>query len=124
MKTRVTGPSNATRLIEMCEQRKKGESIHSGQFMVSHIENNEEEEAEDAEREQIIGLLADAASGGQVDESGQGTSINCHIASPVTCTDLQIYNPLLACQRAGNDLSQIIDHDLSTVFNTLNVTYT
>lgn len=111
--------------------RKSGESIHSGQFMVSHIENNDEEE--DVERDKIIELLtedessASGVTGGGSCAGASGIGITPSGVPPVVmpCTDLQIYNPSTAANRAASDhLGHIIDTDLSTVFNTLNVTYT
>lgn len=86
---------------------KKSESIHSGQFMVSHFENNDEE---DIESDEIIEGLP------KVDET-VGT-----VAPAPSCTDLQLYNPNIF--RGSSDLGNLIDSDLSTVFRTLNVTYT
>uniref|UniRef100_A0A336M9X4 CSON013117 protein n=1 Tax=Culicoides sonorensis TaxID=179676 RepID=A0A336M9X4_CULSO len=88
------------------------ESIHSGQFMVSHFEKDDEEDPDDDE---IVEML-----------SPQQTQDSI-ISDPVTvtaghCMDLQRYNPAVAGQH--KTLSSVeIDSDLSTIFNTLNVTY-
>lgn len=113
--TTTTMATNSRNLLEMCE-RKKAESIHSGQFMVSHIENNEdeddEEEASEVRSEQIMKLLSSA--------EGEAASPAAQVVAP--CTDLVVahHRPTFTC----SDLGHIIDTDLSTVFNTLNVTYT
>lgn len=88
-------------------ESRKSESIHSGQFMVSHFENNDEE---DIETDEIIEGLPKV-------EEAVGVP-----ATIPTCTDLQPYNPNLLA--VTSDLGHLIDSDLSTVFRTLNVTYT
>lgn len=82
------------------ESKKSCESIHSGQFMVSHFETElDEYPAEDEED------IAEAPA--------PSTS-----ASANACLQLERYKP----DKRISDVYEI-DSDLSRVFNTLNVTY-
>ena len=89
------------------ESKKNCESIHSGQFMVSHFEQEPDEyqdyPAEDDEE------IADSSS------STPRPPI------PSTSMQLERYKPLQPEKRISEVYE--IDSDLSQVFNTLNVTY-
>lgn len=92
------------------ESKKNCESIHSGQFMVSHFE--QEEEAEDEYQDYPV----DDDECDDISESSNskilpGTSTNL-------CTQLERYRP-----QTTQEKHYEIDSDLSQVFNTLNVTY-
>jgi hypothetical protein len=83
------------------------ETIHSGQFMVSHIEGQEDDLEED-----------DDGSAGIT--SPLGSDVIPYIEYTNNAT-IEKYNP---CRSDGRTVSQVeIDTDLSTIFNTLNVTY-
>lgn len=84
------------------ESKKNCESIHSGQFMVSHFETElDEYPAEDEED------IAEAASAVPSTSTGNNASLQ-----------LERYKP----EKRISDVYEI-DSDLSQVFNTLNVTY-
>uniref|UniRef100_A0A182K780 RPA_interact_C domain-containing protein n=1 Tax=Anopheles christyi TaxID=43041 RepID=A0A182K780_9DIPT len=125
------------------EERKRcGETIHSGQFMVSHFETEGAEDDDDdlgMQMEEVkpadlisadtAGVIRPvSASGGLSDvasvTSGAGALVPlANICSAEPQNQLARYVP----RHAGNrsTVSQVeIDTDLSTVFNTLNVTYT
>lgn len=86
----------------MKTESKKSESIHSGQFMVSHFEQEPDLDE-------------------YIDESDETTE-------PVQSTSSTSTNVCMQLERykaPDKTLSQVyeIDSDLSQVFNTLNVTY-
>jgi hypothetical protein len=85
------------------ESKKNCESIHSGQFMVSHFETELDEEypAEDEE-----------------DIAETSTAVPSTSTSSNACLQLEKYKP----DKRISDVYEI-DSDLSQVFNTLNVTY-
>jgi hypothetical protein len=83
------------------ESKKNCESIHSGQFMVSHFETELDEYP--AEDEEDIAETSTAPS----------TSTGAN-----SCLQLERYKP----DKRISDVYEI-DSDLSQVFNTLNVTY-
>ncbi|ETN58637.1 hypothetical protein AND_009796 [Anopheles darlingi] len=135
------------------EERKRcGETIHSGQFMVSHFETEGAEDddddlgmqidAEDVKPSLISSdaVLLPSATGGIVsedrpaniralvplgsDSTGACSSTNA-IALPRESNQLARYVPRPLHLSSRSTVSQVeIDTDLSTVFNTLNVTYT
>ena len=95
------------------DSKKNCESIHSGQFMVSHFEQEPDEyqdyPADDDECEEI---------------PEPSTSRNPRIipsTSSGVCMSLERYKPLQPEKRISEVYE--IDSDLSQVFNTLNVTY-
>lgn len=86
----------------------QSESIHSGQFMVSHFEKDDDEEEidDDTITDVVVSPRHDS-------DSGDGK-------------ELQRYNGALASYHIQHKTivsSVEIDTDLSTIFNTLNVTY-
>lgn len=94
------------------ESKKNCESIHSGQFMVSHFEQEPDEyqdyPGDDDECEEI----ADSSS----------TRVNpIPSTSTGVCMDLERYKPLESEKRISEVYE--IDSDLSQVMSTLNVTY-
>ncbi|XP_070492951.1 carbohydrate-responsive element-binding protein isoform X2 [Chironomus tepperi] len=93
------------------ESKKNCEHIHSGQFMVSHFE--QEEEAEDEYQDYPVDDDDD-----ECDEISESSTSKI-IPGPSTnvCTQLERYRP------QAQDKHYEIDSDLSQVFNTLNVTY-
>ncbi|XP_049529710.1 uncharacterized protein LOC125948076 isoform X1 [Anopheles darlingi] len=135
------------------EERKRcGETIHSGQFMVSHFETEGAEDddddlgmqidAEDVKPSLISSdaVLLPSATGGIVsedrpaniralvplgsDSTGACSSTNA-TALPRESNQLARYVPRPLHLSSRSTVSQVeIDTDLSTVFNTLNVTYT
>lgn len=86
----------------------KGEQLHSGHFMVSSLEEAEVEDDFEEELQQMEEPIS------------QPPAYQPAPQNPTSAHNLQleryIPNPQL-------DLTQVIDSDLSTVFNTLNVTY-
>lgn len=97
------------------DSKKNCESIHSGQFMVSHFEQEPDEyqdyPVDDDESEQIA-------------EPSYSSRIVIPSMIPSTssvCMQLERYKP----QEPEKRISEVyeIDSDLSQVFNTLNVTY-
>lgn len=93
------------------EAKKNCESIHSGQFMVSHIEQEEPDEYQDP----------DYTADEDEDEEVVDASKSKLIPGPSgICTQLERYKPQAA---ATSSRHYEIDSDLSQVFNTLNVTY-
>lgn len=88
------------------ESKKNCESIHSGQFMVSHFEQEAEDEYQDY-----------PADDDESDDISDSNSTKIVLPGPSTnvCTQLERYRPSPAHYE--------IDSDLSQVFNTLNVTY-
>lgn len=97
------------------DAKKNCESIHSGQFMVSHFEQEPDEyqdyPADDDECEEIT--------------EAPSTSRNTPRAAPsnVSSVSMQLerYKPLEPERRISEVYE--IDSDLSRVFDTLNVTY-
>lgn len=93
------------------ESKKNCESIHSGQFMVSHFEQEPDEfqdyPGDDDECEEI----AESSSSSRATPS----------TSSGVCMQLERYKPLEPEKRISEVYE--IDSDLSQVFNTLNVTY-
>lgn len=92
------------------DAKKNCESIHSGQFMVSHFEQ-EPDEYQD--------YPADDDEGDEIAESS--SSRNIPSTSSGVCMQLERYKPLEPERRISEVYE--IDTDLSQVFNTLNVTY-
>ncbi|KAL7027841.1 hypothetical protein ACKWTF_005617 [Chironomus riparius] len=92
------------------ESKKNCEHIHSGQFMVSHFE--QEEEAEDEYQDYPVD---DDDECDDISESSNSKVL----PGPSTnvCTQLERYRP------QAQEKHYEIDSDLSQVFNTLNVTY-
>lgn len=97
--------------------KKNCESIHSGQFMVSHFEQEEEPDNEDYQDpddvvdddedcEEIIDTTVKLIPGPSTSVAG-------------ISTQLERYKPPLIATSRHHE----IDSDLSQVFNTLNVTY-
>lgn len=100
------------RMSVKVEAKKNCESIHSGQFMVSHFEQEPDDNDyqdpdyvadDDDDCEEIIDTTTSKLL------PGTSTSV---------CTQLERYKPQNAASRHHE-----IDSDLSQVFNTLNVTY-
>jgi hypothetical protein len=95
------------------DAKKNCESIHSGQFMVSHIEQEEPDEYQDpdytADEDDDCEEINDATKSKLIPGPSSGI-----------CTQLERYKP-----QADEATSKHyeIDTDLSQVFNTLNVTY-
>jgi hypothetical protein len=91
------------------ESKKHCESIHSGQFMVSHIEQ-EPDEYQDypADDDDECEEMPEASS------AMPSTSAN-------HCMTLERYKPLQPEKRLSDVYE--IDSDLSKIFDTLNVTY-
>ena len=91
------------------ESKKNCEHIHSGQFMVSHFE--QEEEAEDEYQDYPV----DDDECDDISESSNSKVL----PGPSTnvCTQLERY------RHQAQEKHYEIDSDLSQVFNTLNVTY-
>uniref|UniRef100_A0A182T6Y9 Uncharacterized protein n=1 Tax=Anopheles maculatus TaxID=74869 RepID=A0A182T6Y9_9DIPT len=124
------------------EQRKRcGETIHSGQFMVSHFETEGAEDDDDdlgMQMEEVkpadlistdstSAILPVSASGALSDVAASSSSGALVPLASIGSTDnqnqLARYVPRPLSNRTT--VSQVeIDTDLSTVFNTLNVTYT
>ena len=98
------------------DSKKNCESIHSGQFMVSHFEQEPDEyqdyPVDDDECEEIV--EPSASSRNIVPSLIPSTSSG-------VCMQLERYKP----QEPEKRISEVyeIDSDLSQVFNTLNVTY-
>uniref|UniRef100_A0A182P337 RPA_interact_C domain-containing protein n=1 Tax=Anopheles epiroticus TaxID=199890 RepID=A0A182P337_9DIPT len=122
------------------EERKRcGETIHSGQFMVSHFETEGAEDddddlgmqMEDVKPADLIAadsasiILAVPATGGRSDVTSSAGALVplASIGAAEPQNQLARYVPKPIGNRST--VSQVeIDTDLSTVFNTLNVTYT
>lgn len=92
------------------ESKKNCESIHSGQFMVSHFEQ-EPDEYQD--------YPADEDE--EITDSSNTRVIPIPSTSSGVCMQLERYKPLEPERRISEVYE--IDSDLSQVFNTLNVTY-
>lgn len=94
------------------DSKKNCESIHSGQFMVSHFEQEPDEyqdyPGDDDESEEIA-------------ESSKSSRNIPSTSSSGVCMQLERYKPLEPEKRISEVYE--IDSDLSQVFNTLNVTY-
>lgn len=87
------------------ESKKNCESIHSGQFMVSHFETELDEDIEEDEEN-----IAETSSASRpIPSTSTGSSANLQ---------LERYIP----EKRISEVYEI-DSDLSQVFNTLNVTY-
>jgi hypothetical protein len=100
--------SNKMRSFKDCK-----ETIHSGQFMVSHIEGQEDDELEEDDDNTSI-------------TSPLGSDVIPYIEYTNSSTmEVEKYNPYRNIKMSSDKtVSQVeIDTDLSTVFNTLNVTY-
>lgn len=99
------------RMSVKVEAKKSCESIHSGQFMVSHFEQEDQDEYQDpnyvADDDDEIEEIIDTSTAKLL--PGPSTSV---------CMQLERYKPMTASSRHHE-----IDSDLSQVFNTLNVTY-
>lgn len=97
--------------------------IHSGQFMVSHFEQEEEEPDDDYQDPDDA--VNDDDSEEIIDTSTAklilpGTSSSISSSSNLgLCTQLEKYKPPSIATSKHHE----IDSDLSQVFNTLNVTY-
>uniref|UniRef100_A0A182YDG1 Uncharacterized protein n=4 Tax=Cellia TaxID=44534 RepID=A0A182YDG1_ANOST len=125
------------------EQRKRcGETIHSGQFMVSHFETEGAEDDDDdlgMQMEEVkpadliatdsAGVILPVSASGALSDVAASTSsgalvpLGASIGSTENQNQLARYVPRPFGNRTT--VSQVeIDTDLSTVFNTLNVTYT
>lgn len=95
------------------ESKKNCESIHSGQFMVSHFEQEPDEyqdyPVDDDEVEE------------NADSSASIILRNLPSTSSGVCMQLERYKPAQPEKRISEVYE--IDSDLSQVFNTLNVTY-
>jgi hypothetical protein len=94
------------------EAKKSCESIHSGQFMVSHFETEPDEYQDPdyvADDDDEIEDVIDTSTAKLI--PGPSTSV---------CMQLERYKPLTAVSTSRH---HEIDSDLSQVFNTLNVTY-
>uniref|UniRef100_A0A3F2YYX3 BHLH domain-containing protein n=2 Tax=Anopheles gambiae TaxID=7165 RepID=A0A3F2YYX3_ANOGA len=139
----LTGSGGGVGTTTGTEERKRcGETIHSGQFMVSHFETEGAEDDDDdlgMQMEEVKPtdlITTDSASvirpvsvsGGLSDGasvvSGAGALVPmASIGSTEPQNQLARYVPKHGGSRST--VSQVeIDTDLSTVFNTLNVTYT
>jgi hypothetical protein len=90
------------------ESKKHCESIHSGQFMVSHIEQEPDEYQENYDDDDECEEMPEASS------SMASSSTNA-------CMTLERYKPLQPEKRLSDVYE--IDSDLSKIFDTLNVTY-
>lgn len=97
------------------EAKKNCESIHSGQFMVSHFE--QEEEPDDTYQDPNYVADDDDDIEDVIDTS---TAKLLPGPSSSVCMQLERYKPLTASNISRH---HEIDSDLSQVFNTLNVTY-
>lgn len=94
------------------ESKKNCESIHSGQFMVSHFEQ-EPDEYQD--------YPVDDDVGEEIADSSTSIPRNFPSTSSGVCMQLERYKPAQPEKRISEVYE--IDSDLSQVFNTLNVTY-
>lgn len=94
------------------DSKKNCESIHSGQFMVSHFEQ-EPDEYQD--------YPADDDEGEENPDSSSSMVNPIPSTSQGMCMQLERYKPLEPEKRISEVYE--IDSDLSQVFNTLNVTY-
>lgn len=104
-------------------QSNQSESIHSGQFMVSHFEKDDEEEADDDDVKEILEMLSPQKPDVSTDPVVGSTSAaqNPQYIRPYGM-ELQRYNPAAVAHH--RTLSSVeIDSDLSRIFDTLKVTY-
>lgn len=128
------------------ERKKTGETIHSGQFMVSHFETEGQEDEDDDDLgmqvvvEDVKPAIVDTVISNII--SKRNPELSMHSAANLIGSSSNAVAPLrsgstgmelikYAQKRQPLQLtgrytsSQVeIDTDLSTVFNTLNVTYT
>lgn len=128
------------------ERKKTGETIHSGQFMVSHFETEGQEDEDDDDLgmqvvvEDVKPAIVDTVLSNII--SKRNPELSMHSAADLIAGSSNAVVPLGSgltgmelikyehkrqpLQLTGrNSSSQVeIDTDLSTVFNTLNVTYT
>uniref|UniRef100_A0A182IZ86 Uncharacterized protein n=1 Tax=Anopheles atroparvus TaxID=41427 RepID=A0A182IZ86_ANOAO len=122
------------------EERKRcGETIHSGQFMVSHFETEGAEDDDDdlgmqmedvkpsdlIAADSAVGLPTATGVSADVCAAGAGALVPLAASSTSEQNQLARYVPRPLHLSSRSAVSQVeIDTDLSTVFNTLNVTYT
>lgn len=92
------------------ESKKNCESIHSGQFMVSHFEQ-EPDEYQDYPVDDECEEIAESSGARVIPQPGTSSGV---------CTQLERYKPLE--ERRISEVYEI-DSDLNQVFNTLNITY-
>lgn len=97
----------------------QSESIHSGQFMVSHFEKDDEEEADENDIKEV---LSPKQPPDVTTDPVVGSTCVVH-NPPYTGMELQRYNPAAVAHHKHFPSSVEIDTDLSTIFQTLNVTY-
>uniref|UniRef100_A0A182MVU1 Uncharacterized protein n=1 Tax=Anopheles culicifacies TaxID=139723 RepID=A0A182MVU1_9DIPT len=135
----VTGGGGSTGTTD---QRKRcGETIHSGQFMVSHFETEGAEDDDDdlgMQMEEVkpadlissdsAGVILPVSVSGALSDVAASSSSGALVPlASVGSTEHQNQLARYVPRHVGNrsSVSQVeIDTDLSTVFNTLNVTYT
>uniref|UniRef100_A0A182WGN6 RPA_interact_C domain-containing protein n=1 Tax=Anopheles minimus TaxID=112268 RepID=A0A182WGN6_9DIPT len=136
----VTGGSGGS--ANSTDQRKRcGETIHSGQFMVSHFETEGAEDDDDdlgMQMEEVkpadlissdsAGVILPVSVSGALSDVAASSSSNALVPlASMGSTEHQHQLARYVPRHVGNrsSVSQVeIDTDLSTVFNTLNVTYT
>jgi hypothetical protein len=91
------------------EAKKNCESIHSGQFMVSHFETEPDEYSEYPVEDEEDGIVEPSSVPRPVPSTSTGI---------IASLQLERYKP----EKRISEVYEI-DSDLSQVFNTLNVTY-
>lgn len=91
------------------ESKKNCESIHSGQFMVSHFETELDEYSEYPVEEDDDGIAEASPVPRPIPSTSTSSNVNMQ---------LERYKP----EKRISEVYEI-DSDLSQVFNTLNVTY-
>lgn len=98
------------------DSKKNCESIHSGQFMVSHFEQEPDEYQDYPGDDDECVEIAESSS-----SSRNIVPTMIPSTSSSVCMQLERYKP----QEPEKRISEVyeIDSDLSQVFNTLNVTY-
>lgn len=98
------------------DSKKNCESIHSGQFMVSHFEQEPDEYQDYPVDDDMCAEIAEPSSSSRNIVPNMIPSTSSSV-----CMQLERYKP----QEPEKRISEVyeIDSDLSQVFNTLNVTY-
>lgn len=97
--------------LRLESKKSQKESIHSGQFMIS-LNNEDDDDGEDIADDTVVEGLP------KNDNNTSGV-----IMPLPDYTELQTYTSSAGI-KSVSDLSNLIDSDLSTVFRTLNVAYT
>ena len=96
---------------KQCQKEQPICRIHSGHFMVSSLEEAEAEEGPDDFEEEIAHMQEPL------------TQPPAYQSAPIIPNTSHNYQLERYIPNPQFDLTQVIDTDLSTVFNTLNVTY-